>query len=93
VSAAHPLSIALVALLALAAPALAQDPPEPGAPEQPASPVAGANPCLGPLAPSLLCPDLVMRAPYDLRVDLRERPGRVLLRAANSIDSVGIGPV
>lgn len=90
-SASRPVSIALVALLALAAPALGQDPPAP--PEQPAPPVAGANPCLGPLAPSLRCPDLVMHAPYDLRIDRRERPGRVLLRAANSIDSVGTGPV
>jgi hypothetical protein len=34
-----------------------------------------------------------MRAPYDLRVDRRTRPGRVLLRAANSIDSIGLGPI
>ena len=90
-SASRSVSIALVALLALAAPALGQDPTAPLVAPEP--PVAGANPCLGPLAPSLRCPDLVMRAPYDLRIDLRERPGRVLLRAANSIDSVGAGPV
>jgi len=50
------------------------------------------DPCAEP-AGDLLCPDLVMRAPFDLRLDRRTRPGRVLLRAANSIDSLGTGPV
>ena len=50
------------------------------------------NPCLGSEAQSLLCPDLVMAPPFDLRIDRRTRPGRRLLRAGNSIDSVGAGP-
>ncbi len=41
---------------------------------------------------NLKCPDLVMQPPYDIRVDTKTRPGRVLLRAANSIDNVGLGP-
>ena len=49
------------------------------------------NPCLDPvLRGELLCPDLTMRAPFDLAVD-RAR-GRTYLRAANSIDSRGAGP-
>jgi hypothetical protein len=58
----------------------------------PASAQVDPNPCLA--APrELLCPDLVMRAPFDLKLDRQTRPGRVLLRAANSIDSLGRGPV
>ena len=53
---------------------------------------AAHNPCLGPQAGELLCPDLVMRPPFDLRIDRRSRPGRALLRAGNSIDSLGLGP-
>ena len=51
------------------------------------------NPCLGPAASGLRCPDLVMRPPSQLTLDRRTRPGRLLLRAANSIDNVGTGPV
>jgi Lysyl oxidase len=51
------------------------------------------NPCLDARQrPALRCPDLVMRKPFGLRVDFFTRPGRVLLRAGNSIDSVGRGP-
>jgi Lysyl oxidase len=49
------------------------------------------NPCLTPQAAQLRCPDLVMRKPFGLYAD-RIR-GRDLLRAGNSIDSVGLGPV
>ncbi|MDP8943891.1 MAG: lysyl oxidase family protein, partial [Actinomycetota bacterium] len=79
-------AMAAVGALALAAGILAAAPAAVG--QVP----GGLNPCLGPLAAELLCPDLVMRPPYDLRIDRRTRPGRVLLRAANSIDSVGVGP-
>lgn len=41
--------------------------------------------------PAYRCPDLVMRAPYDLSI-VRRR-GRVLLRAANAIYSLGRGPL
>jgi hypothetical protein len=50
------------------------------------------NPCLGTRAADLLCPDLRMSPPADLRIDKKTRPGRVLLRAANSINSRGEGP-
>nr|MBA3299725.1 hypothetical protein [Thermoleophilaceae bacterium] len=59
-----------------------------------AGPLAAApNPCLDATARTqLLCPDLVMRRPFGLRLDPLERPGRLLLRAGNSIDNVGLGP-
>ena len=62
-----------------------------------AAPAAGAakppNPCLDPeQRERLLCPDLVMRKPFGLQVDPLVRPGRLVLRAGNSIDSVGLGP-
>ena len=50
------------------------------------------NPCFAPVAANLRCPDLVMRRPYGLRVDRQTRRGRSLLRAGNSIDSLGAGP-
>ena len=48
------------------------------------------NPCFGPVAGDLRCPDLVMRRPFGLRAERRGR--RTVLRAGNSIDSVGAGP-
>ena len=52
-----------------------------------------ANPCLDAKSRArLLCPDLVMRKPFGLQIDLLVRPGRVVLRAGNSIDNVGLGP-
>ena len=75
---ARPPLVVLLAALALPSPATAQDPP-PG-------------PCQDERAALLLCPDLRMRPPYDLELDRRTRRGRVLLRAANSIDSIGLGP-
>jgi hypothetical protein len=49
------------------------------------------NPCLGDQASTRLkCPDLRMRPPFDIQLD--RSGGRNLLRAANSIDSVGRGP-
>lgn len=51
------------------------------------------NPCLNPVKRSTLnCPDLVMKRPYGLKLDYTAKPGRVVLRAGNSIDSVGRGP-
>lgn len=53
-----------------------------------------ANDCLDPAAVKemrLACPDLRMRPPYDLDRD-RTATGVPILRAANSIDSVGDGP-
>ena len=57
------------------------------------APVQPRNPCLDAEARrELLCPDLVMRKPFGLSVDPVVRPGRLVLRAGNSIDSVGLGP-
>jgi hypothetical protein len=49
------------------------------------------NPCLGPAAAELLCPNLRIQPPSDLRVS-KTRSGRRLLHATNSIDSRGEGP-
>ena len=51
------------------------------------------NPCLDREARQRLhCPDLVMRKPFGLGLDFLVRPGRVVLRAGNSIDNIGLGP-
>jgi hypothetical protein len=50
-----------------------------------------ANPCERPLL-DLLCPDLTMSPPADLRIDRHIKRGHVFLRAANSINSRGDGP-
>ncbi len=49
------------------------------------------NPCLTPEVERLRCPDFVMRKPFGLYA--QRLRGRVLLRAGNSLDSVGDGPV
>lgn len=49
------------------------------------------NPCTGPGARTLACPDLMMRRPFGLEIE-RTKRGRRLLRAGNSIDNVGDGP-
>ena len=48
------------------------------------------NPCHGPKADQLLCPDLRMRPPFD--IERAKVGGKPVLRAANSINSVGRGP-
>jgi hypothetical protein len=50
------------------------------------------NPCIGPRAERLRCPDLVMRQPYGLYTDRLTKAGHTVLRAGNVIDSVGEGP-
>src|SRR3954470_10003264 len=50
------------------------------------------NPCLGPQAPKLRCPDLQMGVPGDMYAE-RTGKGRVLLRATNNVKSRGKGPV
>jgi hypothetical protein len=73
--------ICLLAIAACAAPAFATAAP------------ADANPCLVPeQAAQLRCPDLVMRRPFALYADGFTRRHRVLLRAGNSIDNIGLGP-
>ena len=69
----------MAAACASATPAVADKPP---------------NPCLDPdTRARLLCPDLVMRKPFGLQLDPLIRPGRLVLRAGNSIDNLGLGPV
>jgi hypothetical protein len=70
---------ATLAGTALAAPAQVEAPP----PE---------NPCIGPDAGRLRCPDLAMRRPWGVYADRYSKPGRTLLRAGNVIDSIGAGP-
>lgn len=48
------------------------------------------NPCITEAAATLRCPDLRMKRPFGLRVQRTRR--RSLLRAGNSIDSIGSGP-
>jgi hypothetical protein len=48
------------------------------------------NPCIGPEAGKLRCPDLVIKRPHGLYAE--HAHGRTLLRGGNSIDSVGRGP-
>ena len=48
------------------------------------------NPCIGPKARRLLCPDLVMRQPWGMYVE--RAGGRTRLHAGNAIDSIGRGP-
>ncbi|MGH2805428.1 MAG: lysyl oxidase family protein, partial [Thermoleophilaceae bacterium] len=50
------------------------------------------NPCIGPEAKRLRCPDLVMRRPYGMYTDRLTKRGHTVLRAGNVIDSVGAGP-
>jgi hypothetical protein len=77
---------ALCCAAVLGGSAAAQDPPPV---EQP--PVE-ENPCIGPDAARLRCPDLVMRRPYGLYTDRLTKAGHTVLRAGNVIDSVGAGP-
>jgi hypothetical protein len=53
---------------------------------------ARPNPCAGPDAGGLRCPDLQMRRPYAFRTE-RTPKGRVLLRATSAIKVRGRGPV
>jgi hypothetical protein len=72
-------TLALLAAGVAAAPGQ-QAPPEP------------ANPCLGPEAPKLRCPDIQMGVPGDMYAE-RTAKGHVLLRATNNVKSRGTGPV
>jgi hypothetical protein len=52
-----------------------------------------ANPCLDrEKRAKLWCPDLIMKRPFGLALDPLVRPGRLVLRAGNSIDNIGLGP-
>ena len=79
------LIVALCCAAAVAGSALAAQPSH--AQQPPAE-----NPCLGPDAGRLRCPDLAMRRPWGLYTDRFAKPGHTVLRAGNVIDSVGDGP-
>ncbi|HLI33211.1 MAG TPA: lysyl oxidase family protein [Solirubrobacteraceae bacterium] len=51
-----------------------------------------ANPCQR-RSLHLRCPDLVMSAPSELHLDTTTIPGRLLLRATSSVNSLGAGPI
>ncbi len=53
--------------------------------------VAALNPC-APAVPSVACPDLIMRRPYNMHL-VRSPRGRKLLAATNAIVNVGDGPL
>jgi hypothetical protein len=56
--------------------------------------VVNPGPCRHPVtARRLLCPDLRVARPHEMYVDRSTRPGRVLLRATNDIQSRGTGPM
>ena len=76
------LLIALCCAVGLAGTALARPSQDPQPPAE--------NPCIGPKARQLLCPDLVMRQPWGMYVE--RSGGHTLLHAGNSIDSIGKGP-
>jgi hypothetical protein len=77
-----PTRIAALALIALAV----------GPQAAPGAERRDRNPCLDPAkARRLLCPDLEMSPPFNMFLS-RTRSGRLRLHAANSIDSVGLGP-
>jgi Lysyl oxidase len=77
------LSIALCCAATLAGTALATRPSQAQQPR-------AENPCIGPQARLLLCPDLVMNRPWSMYAERYH--GRTLLRAGNAIDSIGKGP-
>jgi hypothetical protein len=78
----HLAAVCAGALPLAAAPALAQAAPQP------------PNPCLDAAQRAQLrCPDLQMSRPFGLTADPFVWPGHVVLRAGNSVDSVGRGPV
>ena len=81
--------LAAAALIVLAGVASGASEPPPGKP--PSRAQVDENPCLTDRAAQLRCPDFVMKRPWGMYA---ERVGkRLLLRAGNSIDSVGRGPV
>jgi hypothetical protein len=77
-------ALTAVAALALAAPSATA--------ASPAALGATTNPCAGPMAGKLLCPNLRIAPPRDLYLD-RTASGRALLRATSDVRSRGRGPI
>jgi hypothetical protein len=93
------LTLAAAVCLSVGAFAVAQEPPRDRKPDRgpdrkrDRERAEERNPCLGPRAKRLLCPDMVMRQPYGLYTSRFTRAGHTVLRAGNTIDSAGAGPV
>jgi hypothetical protein len=80
-SSLHLVAVLCAAVASLAVPLAAQAAPKP------------PNPCLDAAQRAeLRCPDLEMSKPFGLTLDPFVWPGHIVLRAGNSIDSVGRGP-
>lgn len=58
----------------------------------PPAPAAVENPCTGPTAAELLCPNLRIAPPRDFYLD-RGLSGKQLLRATSDVRSAGLGPI
>jgi hypothetical protein len=86
----RPLLLLVLAAAPVATAAAQQHPAPPQPPPDP-PPVVTTNPCSLAKRWHIRCPDLEMKRPFGLYVQ-RSR-GRTLLRAGNSIDNVGGGPV
>jgi hypothetical protein len=56
-----------------------------------AAPALAPNPCEGPRASELRCPDLEIGRPYDIEVE--SYGGRLLMRATSDVKSRGTGPM
>jgi hypothetical protein len=82
--------LALAPLVALAASLLLSGQVS-GAPGGHAAAKEGANPCTGPHAGRLRCPDIQMGTPANLYLDHYE--GRTVLRAGNNLKNRGEGPI
>lgn len=83
---------ALIASLLTLAACLSTGPA--GAAEPPSGATAPPQPKAAPsCAARLRCPDLIMSAPFHLHIDRTTIHGRVLLRAASSINNRGDGPL
>jgi hypothetical protein len=80
--------LAAAALIVAAGVASGTPEPPPGTP--PSRARVDENPCVTERVRRLRCPDLVMKKPWGLYASKSGR--RTLLRAGNSIDSVGRGP-
>jgi hypothetical protein len=84
--------IPILVLLSLAWPLAALLAGANGSASGAAGPDSESNPCLGPKARHLRCPDLQMKRPYDMFAQ-RTPNGHVLLHATSAIKSRGRGPL
>jgi hypothetical protein len=89
---ARTLALVLVVLLVPAGSALAAARLRaPGGTAPASDGASAANPCIGPLAATLLCPNLRMGTPVDLYAEISKT--RTFLRATNRIQNWGAGPM